>query len=70
MKIWILDSRGVVHLPHPKCANLFTDIPIGTRLVRVFVDGKSDAIDTTADDREVLVGLSAIRRARSQKRAA
>lgn len=70
MKIWILDANGIVHLPHPKCANLFVDIPVGTRLVRVFVDGRSDAINTIADDREVLVGLSAIRRARAQKRAA
>lgn len=70
MKIWILDSKGVVHLPHPKCPNLFVGIPVGTRLVRVFVDGRSDAIDVIADERETLVGLSAIRRARAQKRAA
>lgn len=70
MKVWILDSRGVSHLPHPKCANLFVDIPSGTRLTRVFVDGRSDTIDVMADGSEVLVGLSAIRRARAQKRAA
>ena len=70
MSVWILDSRGVVHLPHTKCPNLFTDIPEGTRLTRVFVDGRSDAIDITSDGSEVLVGLSAIRRARAQKRAA
>ncbi|HQR20031.1 MAG TPA: hypothetical protein PKV98_04140 [Burkholderiaceae bacterium] len=70
MKIFIIDSSGVAYLPHPKCPNLFVDIAAGTRLTGVVVDGATDAINVIADGDEILVGLSAIRRARAQKRAA
>lgn len=70
MRIGVLTQAGAMHFAAPRTPNVIADVAEGTRIVAVFVDGRSEPYELEADGTPIVVGLPAIRRIRNRQLAA